>query len=54
MTAIPFALVRALCDAAGVDPDEVADILIKPQQVTFHGVNDIGQWWHHLPISREA
>lgn len=36
MTAIPFGLVRALCDAAGVDPEGVSLIVIDRRYGAFY------------------
>lgn len=40
MSPIPFAHVRALCDAAGLDPDDVSVVVITRSRVSFYGPND--------------
>lgn len=39
MTAIPFALVRALCDAAGVDPEDVSLVVVSRREAAFYGAD---------------
>ena len=45
MTAIPFAIVRELCESAGVDPTRVTSIRITPAAAYFQTFSpvDYGQ-----------